>query len=98
MSLSSSATLSIHHVSDSDDGDGETRRTHRDAKTIAKPTSTTKRENSSQNAAVKRKHSGTQRQRCPYGMKCYRKNPSHFEEMIHPPGKDSVFHVGHIKH
>lgn len=26
---------------------------------------------------------------CPYGEKCYRKAPSHFEEYAHPPGKCS---------
>lgn len=28
----------------------------------------------------------TDKKACPYGLKCYRKNPSHFEEFSHPRG------------
>ena len=80
-SLSSSRTISTHHVSDSDQSDTESQ------SNIPKHnTSSTNKKSSGERNTMKRKHSSEHRQRCPYGMKCYRKNPSHFEEMVHPSG------------
>ena len=74
--------MSIHHVSDSDQSDGETQ------PVVSKQNvSSANKKDFEERTAMKRKHSSEHRQRCPYGMKCYRKNPLHFEEMIHPPGE-----------
>ena len=80
-------SASVHEISDSEESV--------DGRSAAEMSSENQRHQAEgdDGKGLKRSSSVTERQTCPYGMKCYRKNSLHFEEMIHPAGISLVSQI-----